>query len=128
MTSKFKLCYVDDNFAWFTTAPLDKQWGDDWNDAPYEHNAGAPYEWAEHRDMPEYKLTKLAFYHEYAETPADIAGCNSRYSVQAINSGAIAWLAINRYGKDVRAIHAGCTPEEFTNIIKETGGEVFAPV
>lgn len=35
----FKLCYVDDGFAYFTTKPLTEQWGDDWNDAPYEHNA-----------------------------------------------------------------------------------------
>lgn len=29
----FKLCYVDDGFAYFTTKPLTEQWGDDWNDA-----------------------------------------------------------------------------------------------
>lgn len=38
------LCYVDGPWAYFTTQPLAKQWGDDWNDAPYEHNAGEPYE------------------------------------------------------------------------------------
>jgi hypothetical protein len=37
------LCYLDENWAYFTTQDLDKQWGDDWNDAPYEHNAGPPY-------------------------------------------------------------------------------------
>ena len=37
------LCYVEGNFAYFTTQPLAKQWGDDWDDAPYEHNAGEPY-------------------------------------------------------------------------------------
>lgn len=37
------LCYVDDKFAYFTTQELAKQWGDDWDDAPYEHNAGEPY-------------------------------------------------------------------------------------
>ena len=37
------LCYVDSPWAYFTTRPLEKQWGDDWNDAPYEHNAGTPY-------------------------------------------------------------------------------------
>lgn len=38
------LCYVKEPWAYFTTQPLDKQWGDDWNDAPYEHNAEEPYE------------------------------------------------------------------------------------
>ena len=44
-TLSMKLCYIDphDRSAWFTSCELDKQWGDDWNDAPYEHNAGEPY-------------------------------------------------------------------------------------
>lgn len=128
MTSKFKLCYVEDGFAWFTTAPLDKQWGDDWNDVPYEHNASPPYEWREERGEPKYELMKLAYDHGYAETPSDIAGFNSHYSVQAINSGAVAWLVINRYGKDIKAIHAGCSLDEFIEIIKSTGGVVYRPV
>ena len=37
------LCYVKGPWAYFTTQPLKKQWGDDWDDAPYEHNAGEPY-------------------------------------------------------------------------------------
>lgn len=40
---EFKLCYIEDNLAFFTTKDLDKQWGDDWNDRPYEHNASRPY-------------------------------------------------------------------------------------
>ena len=44
------LCYVDEPWAYFTTQDLDKQWGDDWNDAPYEHNAGTPYEPCWHND------------------------------------------------------------------------------
>lgn len=44
MTDTLRLCYIDGPWAFFTTQPLDQQWGDDWNDAPYEHNAGDPYE------------------------------------------------------------------------------------
>ena len=40
----FKLCYVRHNILYFTDS-FEKQWGDDWDDAPYEHNAGEPYEW-----------------------------------------------------------------------------------
>ena len=44
---EYKLCYVDGNKAWFTNN-FEKQWGDDWNDRPYEHNAGLPYDhWSE---------------------------------------------------------------------------------
>lgn len=38
----YKLCYVDNNEAWFTS-DFKHQWGDDWDDRPYEHNAGSPY-------------------------------------------------------------------------------------
>ena len=37
---EFKLCYIENDNAYFTTNDLMKQWGDDWNDALYEHNAG----------------------------------------------------------------------------------------
>lgn len=54
------LCYVSHPFAYFTTQPVENQWGDDWDDAPYEHNAGSPYEpcWhnlPKHRNDPEAK-------------------------------------------------------------------------
>lgn len=39
-----RLCYIDGPWAYFTTQPVAEQWGDDWDDAPYEHNAGDPYE------------------------------------------------------------------------------------
>lgn len=46
-TNEPVLCYVCGPWAYFTTRPLADQWGDDWDDAPYEHNAGTPYEWRE---------------------------------------------------------------------------------
>ena len=116
------LCYVSDNFAYFTTQPLDKQWGDDWNDAPYEHNAGRPYEWDERRGCPEYTITAVAF-KSRMETPAEIDGMNSPYSVQAINNGAAVWL-FDRWGSGV-SIPAGATFAEFAKVIREAEGEVY---
>lgn len=59
----FRLCYVEGDNAYFTTAPITgegRQWGDDWNDAPYEHNAGSPYEWREGlRGQPKYELAHI---------------------------------------------------------------------
>jgi hypothetical protein len=54
------LCYVKESSAWFTTRPLGEQRGDDWEDAPYEHNASEPYGpcWhnlPKHRHDPEEK-------------------------------------------------------------------------
>ena len=39
----YKLCYVSNGVLYFTNKELSEQWGDDWNDHPYEHNAGEPY-------------------------------------------------------------------------------------
>lgn len=38
----WKLCYVSHGRAYFVE-DFENAWGDDWNDAPYEHNAGEPY-------------------------------------------------------------------------------------
>lgn len=40
---EYKLCYVEDDRAYFTKKDLVEQWGDDWDDIPYEHNAEEPY-------------------------------------------------------------------------------------
>jgi hypothetical protein len=122
----YKLCYVDSGFAWFTSAPLDKQWGDDWNDAPYEHNAGTPYDWYEKSGLEPYHLIKVAF-DGPLETPADLAGGNSRYSVEMINKGHVAWLC-DRWGSSKVAIQAGCNPIEFVKLVQQAGGTVYVPV
>jgi hypothetical protein len=47
MKKEYRLCYIDGQKAWFTDN-FEKQWGDDWNDKPYECNAGEPYNsWSE---------------------------------------------------------------------------------
>jgi len=120
------LCYVDGSKAYFTTAPLDKQWGDDWNDAPYEHNAGTPYE------TEGFALFMVHFDGPF-ETPADRAqGGNSAYSVEAINRGDIAWLSPSRWwvpkDKKVRPIPAGTPYPDFVRMIRESGGTVWEPI
>ena len=53
------LCYIDQmGRAYFTTQALSKQWGDDWNDAPYEHNAETPYD--DRENPPRWKITVVA--------------------------------------------------------------------
>jgi len=126
--NKEKLCYIDNETAYFTTIQeLSDQWGDDWDDAPYEHNAGTPYEYGPHRDGDEYKILKVKFDGEL-ETPSDIANGNSSYSVQDINSGAIAWLITSRYSSRPKvAIHAGIDIETFEKLVTKAGGKVYFP-
>ena len=138
----FKLCYIGtDNTAYFTTQDLDKQTGDDWDDAPYEHNAGVPYEptmfhyvdgrkekdprdWNED-GTPKWEIYMLKFDPYNMETPAYRAA-NSAYSVDSINAGAVAWLFghDNKTNKYV-AIHAGASIEEFKQKVRQCGGKIY---
>lgn len=115
VVNRFKLCYVEDGVAYFTSAPLEEQWGDDWNDAPYEHNAGRPYL------KDGYAILKIK-YQADLWTPVQLCFCdNSPYSVEEINSGRVAWLSNN---KGVN-IFAGASIEEFKEKVKEVGGNTL---
>ncbi len=114
---KLKLCYVKNGTAYFTTKALSKQWGDDWNDAPYEHNAGLPY------DEENIKVIK---FEAELETPSDRAyGNNSHYSAERINKRAIPWLQTPEYIEETVKIWAGISPEEFIGVIVKMGGKVW---
>lgn len=115
------LCFIHhDTWAYFTTKPLKEQWGDDWNDAPYEHNAEPPYD-------DDGTITVVAYKHPYYETPENYCGYNSPYSVEHINNGNVAWLAARYNDKDhpCPPIYAGTPLSEFIKIITCTGGKVF---
>lgn len=112
----YKLCYVEGSFAYFTPRSLTEQWGDDWNDAPYEHNAGHPYE---------DDIIKVAFDGDF-DAPSE-GYTNSPYSVEQINRGAVAWLRTSRWSsrKPFVAISAGVNILEFCRLIREGGGKVY---
>jgi hypothetical protein len=141
-----QLCYVDECWAYFTTQPINAQWGDDWNDAPYEHNAGTPYGPCWHNEpthrkegkfcdcdsckkdwyqdeMPKWKIVKVAWDGPF-ETPANIANGNSLYSVQQINRGEVAWLRSSTTQPST-PIMAGVSLEQFCRLIQAGGGRVY---
>lgn len=118
----FKLCYVDDGLAFFTNKDLKEQWGDDWDDAPYEHNAGYPYD---NGDNNHYVIS--LFFEADLREP-NFLHINSPYSVEDINNGAIPWLSSPSYDSNKVFIKAGTTVEKFINKIKQVGGEVFLPI
>lgn len=135
----FQLCYIDsrDKFAWFTSVPLENQWGDDWDDAPYEHNAGTPYD--HHYDPPyvsgksdnrlvEHPLVTVAWMSDSHDVPCDNY-TNSPHSVASINRGNVAWLMVSswRDNDKARAIPAGTKLRDFVRLLKEAGGDVYIP-
>jgi hypothetical protein len=73
MKEALVLCYVDGPWAYFTTQPLREQWGDDWSDAPYEHNAGPPYEPCWHNE-PQHRSDPTARrgWKPGTQTPLDV--------------------------------------------------------
>lgn len=139
----YKLCYIENNFAYFTTQDLDKQWGDDWDDAPYEHNAEEPYTpairyfTADRQEKvetdwnadgsPKWEIMKIAFYCPSAATPAETAGMNSSYSVQMINNKLIPWLIVHWRMYPDKGLFAGASIDEFVEFIEDAGGEIFFP-
>lgn len=110
-----RLCYIDAPWAWFTSAG-DKQWGDDWNDAPYQHNAGDPY-------LVEGEvLFKVAFEGPF-ELPCEYT--ENYYSVQNINSFAVPWLRPLDAPFDTEAIFAGTTYQMFVDKVVKAGGRIY---
>lgn len=117
----YKLCYIDGNHAFFTDN-FEEQWGDDWNDVPYEHNAGDPYEHY-YKDGYEHPINLVELYFElpryWCYLPCDHF-TNSPYSVEHINKGAIAWIHTDDFN-----IQAGTSLKDFISTIKKHGGKIF---
>ena len=97
------------HYAFFTPKDLDEQWGDDWNDAPYEHNAGWPYdsvivEVNENNvatEIEEYDILQVSFAlksYNYNLPSGDFL--NSPWAVDDINAGAVAWIYDVAYIED----------------------------
>lgn len=123
------LCYVSrSNYrAFFTTQALADQWGDDWNDAPWEHNAEEPYTPAHAKDFgpdgkPKWRVVGIDFSANAYELPGTWVS-NSQISVERINRGVVPWLDAARYsGATVKPIMAGTPLPEFCRLIELSGG------
>lgn len=90
----YKLCFIYDGDAYFFKGDISHVWGDDWGDAPYEHNAGLPYK----DDEDQFKTVR--FFREgdgyvLLEPCEFIPGCiNSPYTVEDLNEKKAPWLKI----------------------------------
>ncbi len=117
----YGLCFVRIPWVYFSCLPLDQQWGDGWERAPYEEQAGVPYD-----DSPGQILT-LAF--DGALYPPGASDGGNMKSVIEINRGDVPWLRTrNITGNAAVQIMAGATLESFVEQIKRAGGQVFAPL
>ena len=123
----YKLCFVDSEewagdpiILYFTELDdVTEQWGDDWNDRPYEHNAGEPYEndYSQPEQgvkngvgiYPEISIYKLVITGGYNIATPRTGTNNSPYSVEDINKGIVPWLTIKGRNDNVTFVKAGTT-------------------
>ena len=124
----FKLCYVDDNSEYpggdltlyFTELDdVTKQWGDDWDDAPYEHNAGTPYEHDYNQPeqgvengrgiYPRIKIYTIMVTGGHNIMTPRSKQLNSPYTVEDINKGVVPWLTIMNKKDKAVYVKAGTT-------------------
>ena len=120
-----RLCFVKGNIAYFTTQDLSKQWGDDWNDTPYEHNAGEPY--TDHAKKPSWHIYCLMFNGCFLEPCSN--QINSPFSVEQINKRLVPWLKSEPWADDPTVnIWAGTDMKEFYELIVKAGGKVYREI
>ncbi|WP_321915635.1 MULTISPECIES: hypothetical protein [unclassified Paraburkholderia] len=117
----YRLCYVRTPWAWFTRIPLDQQWGEHWERAPFTREAGLPYS-----DAPE-QILKVGF--DAPLLDPETGEHAHPYSVQEINTQAAPWLRTESYlcGPPIH-IMAGVTLQRFTELVELAGGIVYAPL
>jgi hypothetical protein len=123
----YKLCIIKDNtWAYFTNAPHLSISGDDFDDAPYEHNAGLPY-----LSDNKYEILKIAYISDLV-TPTQFT--DKYYSINDIMlNKAVPWLS-NEFlypqisQSSIINIYAGESLENFINIIIINGGEIYSKV
>ena len=107
-----RLCYVKYPWCYFTY-DFDNETGDDWDDRPYEYNAGQPY--------LRNGGFRVAYEGSFAEP--NESHTNSPFSVDDINRGAVAWLR-GEYGCKVN-IQAGTTFGVFKKLMASADAEIY---
>ena len=120
-------CKIKGNMVRLYLGKNGKQWGDDWNDKPYEHNAGRVYdEYVE-------KIADISIKFEYeVNEPADFAkDSNSEFRREDFIKGKIyAFTVINPENNSSIMIYFG---EKFEDIVKrlnkiKAGYSVYIPI
>ena len=103
-----ELCYVEGSYAYFVEDHMEV-WGDDWDDAPYEHNCGEPYG----RVYVIMFDSRTNYSDGFLPQWPDSNHCNSPYSVEGITRRKeCPWLKV-----EAGEIHGGQTVREFRDLM-----------
>lgn len=118
MKKKYKLCYLEnlENFCYtlyFADTEPENVWGDDWDDVPYEDNAGIPYCTEKEGDAPiSFKRVVLSCW--LVRTSYTRHHTCSGYSVEEINKKYTSWLVF-----DDTPIFAGYDYDDFIALVQK---------
>ena len=97
--------------------------GDDWNDAPYEHNAGAPY------TTEDCKVLRLTFLDEWVSLKEPCSPYRSSpHTVEEINREGYPWLGYKSEYQTWKYVFPGTTVREFLQFIKDSPAELVIPL
>lgn len=122
-----RLCYVEDgSWAWFTTQPIESQWGSSWETQPFEYDSGAPFEWMPNSNTVPYSLTVIGFKADLFTPP--FFAPSIKVSVQEINAKAMPWLRSGPWNNAQIEVWAGATITEFLDAITAIGGQAFMEI
>jgi hypothetical protein len=117
----YRLCFVRTPWAFCTRVPLDQQWGEYWERAPYQESAGDPYD-----DAPD-QILKVAF--DGPLFTPDAGRDGHIRSVLDINAGQTPWLRTESYAGGLPLhIMADVTLESFAISVELAGGCVYVPL
>jgi len=114
------LCLMLGDMAYFHSKVFHEVWGDDWNDAPLQHNAGQPY--VDEGDKCVSCYVTGPFEQPFYEMDKAVSQINNQRSPGI-------WLRYeNRYESDNTlwgAAYPGMTTHEFVRWVEERGGSVY---
>lgn len=111
----YKLCFVDNLYAYFTTGEPLKMWGFGWEVRDNKDVCSPPKSWNEESELEPYNIYKVHF-------GPGLTRFNEDKAINYINEKKLAFL--KRYFSE-DYIHSGCTLNDFLDFCSKHRIEVF---
>lgn len=118
-----RLCFANNGMLYFTEKKLENQWGDGWDDYPYQLSAGLPYEDDNNQIQCIYVKPGprcSIFLYPSGEK-------NKMYSVKDVNGGITPWVMFDFYGipREIIKLYAGTSLDECIDLLLKYECRVF---
>ena len=115
--SSYKLCFVDNLYAYFTSGKPLEMWGYGWALQDSKTVKSPPKEWNEESKLEPYTIYKVHFGPGFSK-------CNEDKAINYINEKKLALL--KRYFSE-DYVHSGCTLTEFLEFCNNSRIDVYLP-